>query len=232
MEGQKRFEIHFHTKETSGCALVPAAEGVNLYRQEGYDGIVVTDHLADYEQNARQKMDWNTFVNRFMTGYLAAKAEGDTCGMAVYLGMELRFNENANDYLVFGITEEFLRSHEWLCEETLASFFEIAKENDLTIVQAHPFRAWCEPANPYYLHGAEIKNCHPRHDSHNDLAEQWAEDNHLFPTAGSDFHEYEELALGGIDFDRMPADSHDVGEMLRKGQYRIWTKNKAAIKNV
>ena len=226
MEGQKRFEIHFHTNESSGCGHVPAAEGVKLYQQEGYSGIVVTDHFADYGQDARQKMDWNTFVDRFMAGYLAAKAEGDACGMAVYLGMELRFIENANDYLVFGITEEFLRSHEWLCEETLASFFKIAAENDLTIVQAHPFRQCCEPANPNYLHGVEIQNCNPRHDSHNDLAEQWAKENHLFPTVGSDFHEYEDLALAGICFDRMPVDSHDVGEMLRSGQYQLWTKNK------
>lgn len=224
MEGQKRFEIHFHTKETSGCARVPAAEGVKLYHQEGYSGIVVTDHFADYGQDARQRMDWNTFVDRFMAGYLAAKEAGNACGMAVYLGMELRFTENANDYLVFGVTEAFLRSHEWLCEETPETFFQIAEENGLTIVQAHPFRSWCEPADPRYLHGAEIINRNPRHDSHNDLAKQWAEENHLFPTAGSDFHEYEDLALAGIDFDRMPVDSHDVGEMLRKGQYRIWTK--------
>ncbi len=224
MEQQNRFEIHFHTKESSGCGKVPAAEGVKLYREKGYSGIVVTDHFADYGQDARQRMDWNSFVDHFMLGYLAAKAEGDTCGMAVYLGMELRFYENANDYLVFGITEDFLRQHEWLCEKNLASFFQLAVANELVVVQAHPFRPYCEPADPQYLHGAEIENRNMRHDSRNALAKQWAEENHLFPTVGSDFHEYEDLALTGMDFDRMPTDERDVANMLRNREYRMWSQ--------
>ena len=37
-------ETHFHTKETSPCAQVSAAESVPAYREKGYSGIVVTDH--------------------------------------------------------------------------------------------------------------------------------------------------------------------------------------------
>ena len=40
-----RYEIHCHTKEVSRCGQVPAETCVQLYRQKGYDGIVITDAL-------------------------------------------------------------------------------------------------------------------------------------------------------------------------------------------
>ena len=37
------YETHLHTKESSKCGLVPAAEMVRKYRNAGYTGIVITD---------------------------------------------------------------------------------------------------------------------------------------------------------------------------------------------
>ncbi len=37
-------DMHMHTKETSSCGEVPAAEGVRLYKEAGYQGIMITDH--------------------------------------------------------------------------------------------------------------------------------------------------------------------------------------------
>ena len=37
-------DMHMHTKETSSCGEVPAAEGVRLYKEAGYQGVMITDH--------------------------------------------------------------------------------------------------------------------------------------------------------------------------------------------
>ena len=39
-----KYELHCHTKEVSRCGAVPAAEIVKMYKENGYDGIVITDH--------------------------------------------------------------------------------------------------------------------------------------------------------------------------------------------
>ena len=37
-------DMHMHTKETSSCGEVPAAEVGRLYKEAGYQGIMITDH--------------------------------------------------------------------------------------------------------------------------------------------------------------------------------------------
>lgn len=43
-----RYDLHVHTSEVSACGSIPAKEVVRLYHQAGYDGLVITDHYADY----------------------------------------------------------------------------------------------------------------------------------------------------------------------------------------
>jgi hypothetical protein len=49
--------------------------------------------------------------------------EGD--GLQVILGMELRFFGNADDYLVFGIDESFLKAMPYLFMKDLKYFTEL-----------------------------------------------------------------------------------------------------------
>ena len=106
--------MHFHTKNTSNCANVKAEVAVEEYIKAGYDGIVVTDHLSPstFMKYGRELLSWKKKVDFFLRGYKAAK-ETANGRIQVLLGMELRFNksEGENDYLVYGITEEFLYSH-------------------------------------------------------------------------------------------------------------------------
>lgn len=41
-------EMHLHTKETSNCGKMPAAETVESYISLGYNTIVVTDHFSTH----------------------------------------------------------------------------------------------------------------------------------------------------------------------------------------
>lgn len=100
-------EMHFHTAEVSPCGNVPAAEAVRAYRERGYRGVVVTDHYAKYNFD-RFPGSWTDKLAAWLTGYRAAKHEGEAIGLAVLLGMELRLggdNAPVNEYLVYGVTE-------------------------------------------------------------------------------------------------------------------------------
>ena len=41
-----KYELHCHTDEVSRCASCPAARMVEIYKEKGYSGMVVTDHYS------------------------------------------------------------------------------------------------------------------------------------------------------------------------------------------
>ena len=100
------FDPHTHTAETSKCGHLPAAEVVDRYVRHGFSGLVVTDHLhPEYLSRIDTDHDWNKVIDHYLSGYRASKQRGDEVGFQVLLGAELRFPENDNDYLVYGIDE-------------------------------------------------------------------------------------------------------------------------------
>lgn len=221
-----QLELHFHTDESSRCGKVPAAEGVRMYRQQGYDGLVVTDHFSktacvDPEEIGWGPEVWEEVCEKFLRGYQEAYKAAQGTFFQVYLGMEIRFPHDENDFLVYGFDKEFLRRHPWIYMKELPDLYEIAKEEGLTIVQAHPFRKKCFPGNTGCLHGVEIYNGNPRHDSHNELAEQLAAETGLVGTVGSDFHQPQDLAACSIEMESLPETEQDLARKLRDGQFKI-----------
>lgn len=207
------YDTHIHTSEVSPCARVDGATVARLYKQAGYSGIVITDHYFDGYFETLQG-SWKEKVDAYLQGYRKAYNEGEKIGLKVILGIELRFNENDNDYLIYGIDEAFLKEHEKLYELDLKRFFEIIKNSTAVIYQAHPFRSWATPANPEYLHGVEVFNGNPRHDSMNHKALEFAEKYGLKKLSGSDFHQTEDLAIGGVVFSEAPTDSFEFAQLL------------------
>lgn len=220
-------ELHTHTSETSNCGHTSAADLVEAYIKEGYSTVVISDHLSThtYYKYDYNNMSWDEKIDVFVKGYKAA-LEASKGRINVLFGMEMRFDEDLtehdlNDYLVFGVTEEFLRSNGDLINMRIETFSELAHKNGLLVYQAHPFRKDMKRVNPALLDGAEIYNGCPRHNSYNDLAEQWAKENGLKGTSGSDFHELEDVAHGGIITDTEIKTNDDLLEILRSNNYEI-----------
>ena len=130
------------------------------------------------------------------------------------LGMELRFDENSNDYLIFGITEEFLRNNPPLYEMNPSSFSKLARENGILFVQAHPFRNSMTVIQPWLLDGVEVFNGHMGHDSRNEIANMWAEKYGLIKTSGTDFHYDHVPANAGILTENKIEDMTTLVEIL------------------
>lgn len=193
-----KYETHFHTAETSPCGRVKAKEAVRIYHNAGYTGIVVTDHYFNGFFEMHPFSRWNKKINLYLAGYKNALKEGQRLGMDILLGMEMRFTENANDYLVYGFDEAFLREHERLYTLGLKAFRELTADKGIIIIQAHPFRPQMIPADPSLIDGVETCNGNPRHNSSNHLAVQYACDNKLKMLSGSDFHQPQDAARGGI----------------------------------
>jgi len=195
---QYKYDIHVHTSEVSSCGKIPAKEMVGMYKDAGYHGIVITDHYYEGFFENLPGTSWAEKTDQFLEGCNTAFNEGKKLDFHVICGMEIRFTENSNDYLVYGIDENFLKEHKELYKLGLKGFKKLIEGSGIIIVQAHPFRSGIIPAPPKLIDGIEVFNGNPRHNSNNHLALEYAEKNGLIKLSGSDFHQRDDLARGGI----------------------------------
>lgn len=216
-----KIETHFHTKESSPCGYIPAKEAIEIFANNGYDAVVVTDHFSRSVCGLPDERHWDDVCQHFLSGWRAALKTAERLAIKVYLGMELRFPNDENDFLVYGVTKDFLFHHPWLYEESLEVFAPIAQQEGLAIVQAHPFRPECQRVNPNLINGVEIANFNPRHDSHNSQAWDWAKEHDLLWTAGSDYHRGEDFSGAGIWMAALPNSEIELAKAIVNAQYQL-----------
>jgi hypothetical protein len=216
---QYKTELHAHTKEVSPCGQLSSQEVVDRYLADGYTTLVVTNHYCDYVID-NEGETWAERCKYYLAPYYLMK-EYAADRMNIILGCELRFKGSANDYLIFGLTEQFLQEHPNLHEMNIRSFSELAHENGLLIVQAHPFRNGMTVVNPAYLDGIEIFNGHRGHDSRNPIAEAWANKFDLIPTSGTDFHHPDQYGCAGIFSDTPITTGEELKELLKSRNYTL-----------
>lgn len=220
-----KFELHIHTAENDKCALESAKDIVRLYKEAGYEGIVITDHyfktFFDWFSDEFDPKNHREVIDRWLKGYRSAKKESEACGITVLLGAEVRFNgPNINDYLVYGLTEEFLYEAPFLNElPNLDALLEILPP-DAVVVQAHPFRDNMTVKNPENIFGIEVYNGGTT-PIRNQLARTFAEHYGKAMTSGSDFHSKYALAKGGIISNKPIKTMSDLLETLKSGSYTL-----------
>lgn len=218
---QYKYELHCHTKETSLCGQVPAAEIVKMYKEAGYSGIVITDHYSPMTFKPSRVWRPQTDIDYYLKGYKEALKYADE-NFTVLLGMEIRYYATANDYLVYGVTEDFLRNNGNLMKLHTKKFYKLANANNMLVIQAHPFRnSIMIRISPEYLDGAEIHNGKADIES-NKKAAQWAEENNMaIRVSGSDFHRPKNLADGGIITTEPIKTNDDLLRILRSGNFEM-----------
>lgn len=210
------YETHCHTAEVSPCGHVPAEQMVTIYKKGGYSGVVITDHFRSDSFEKDGVTLWKDKIDTYLKGYKLAKTfESDT--FKVFLGMELRFPQNDDDFLIYGLTEDFLYANANFNKTSLSEFRQLATANGLLIFQAHPFRNDQTIVDPTLLDGIEIYNGNQRHDSRNSIANIWAQLLRLRTVSGSDFHELEDACRGGVYVGERIADADNMTKVLKKG---------------
>ena len=192
-------ETHLHTAESSFCASIYALDMLHAYKEEGYSTIIITDHyLEHYFKHVSD--NWSERLDYLMNGYKEALKHAKELGINVLFGIELKLRQTSTDYLIYGITEEFLRNNLNLYKLSLEELIDICNKNNYLIVNTHPFRKGMElipleykvPIEIYNGNSLQMKN------NRNHLAEGYALKHNLIGISGSDFHNFNDLANGGI----------------------------------
>ena len=213
-----RFESHCHTAEVSGCSTTPAADMMHALKQAGYAGAAITNHyMIEYIGPDPRSVHSLKALDRWIAGNLYALEQGEKSGLRTVWGMEIRFHrQGVNDYLVYGITESFLRQNLGLYHLLPEEFAEVAKENGLFFAQAHPYRQGCTQEGGAYLDGLEVFNG-TQDSAANARAYQYAQQHHLRMTVGSDFHHPHQVGTTALLLPALPEDSQDFARMLHQG---------------
>ena len=216
---QYKYEMHCHTKMVSQCGQVEPEEVVRLYKEHGYSGIVVTEHYSPLTYGLDSYHKPERRIHFYLSSYRKMKEYEDE-NFKVFLGMELRHYATANDYLIYGVTEEWLLGQSNLMLLFERSMYKTMHEAGFLVYQAHPFRPFIRRCNPKYVDGIEIYN--GKTDRYrNYKALNWAATHKKLMISGSDFHEKEHLARGGIITTRPIKDNADLVRILKAQDFEM-----------
>ena len=218
-------ETHCHTKYTSACSRLDAETLVSLYLQNGYSGVVVTDHFLNGNTTVGCALPWEKQIDDFFIGYEKVKEEGEKRGLCVLAAFE--YSYFGTDFLVYGMDGAFLKKHPEIMRMSVRAFLSFARANGALCVQAHPYREadYIDHIRlfPSDCGGVETVNA-ARDGRCNRLANILAEAYSLPKTGGSDLHAAGQKLLSGVETD-IPIESiADFIAAVREGRARPFLK--------
>ena len=211
-----KVEMHAHTSPVSSCSELAPERLIELLKQEDADAVVITNHFwpGYFERGGKDEM-----LEAYIKDYVDTKKAGEKAGISVILGMEMRFTENVNDYLVYGIDEnDVCKAYDYL-DKGIDVFYKEFKNDKNVILQAHPFRNGMEPVNPESLDGIEVFNMHRGHNSRVSQAAQYAKENNFIISCGTDFHhDYQPGDCFALT-EFVPKDSYDIAKIVKEQDF-------------
>lgn len=196
-----KLETHCHSKGGSGCAKCEPDYIVDRYKNEGYGGIVLTNHYCKicYDEYAgkthKEKLDF------YFSLYKGFKAACENAGLKSFFGAEIRavtLDFEYKEFMLLGFDEKFLYDNKPLFYYNQKELYELAEDNGLLLYQTHPFRRGVNLGDVRYMHGAEAFNGHVNHINNNELANDFCETFGLIKLSGTDYHDIGQPIKGGI----------------------------------
>lgn len=227
------YEMHQHTAGCSACAGISPEDAVYLLKEQGFAGMVLTNHFYHGNTGIRRQMPWVDFVRPYEEAWLRAKEVGDRLDVDVLFGMEEGVG-GGKEVLLYGITPEFLYDHPELRdvpagEEHLRLLAGLTHGAGGLVYQAHPFRVrdyilrpW-EPLPPEYLDGIEGYNA-GNPPLENARAMQYAREQGLPVIAGSDAHGNSCFRFG-IAAEYRIRTGEELVEVLNAGDYTLYLED-------
>ncbi len=210
-----KYELHLHTKEGSLCARSSAAEMVDFYIENGYQGAVVTDHFYHGNTRPDRALPWEDYIDEYIKGYEKAKEAAKGRDFDVFFGIEEKF-EYWDEYLILGTTPAFLKAHPELRDMRGKDFFTFMHKAGAFIIHAHPYReraymrAQTIMLRPNDVDAIEAYNCGNTPEC-NRRGYEYAKKLGIPMTGGSDRHEAKGELFGGIS---LPFRCHTVEELI------------------
>lgn len=219
-----KYELHAHTSECDLVAKLSGGELVRAYADQGYSGIVITDHyfsiFFDWFREELEGKSHKEIIDRWLRGYESARNEGEKIGFTVLPGAEVRIDGTINDYLVYGLEIEDLYRLPLL--NRMASIDEVLDilPERTCVVHAHPFRENMTVRDPSRFFGIEVHNG-GTDAFRNQLAKAWAEHYGKAMTSGSDCHGPWAVGKGGIITENPIYTPTDLVQVLQGRNYQL-----------
>jgi len=214
------YETHLHTNEASACGKNSGAEMARAAKENGYAGIIVTDHNWGGNTCVDRSLPWEEWLDKFFLGYEHAKEEGDKIGLQVFQGYEAGYG--GPEFLIYGITTDFMKAHPEIKTASVKELVDIIHLCGGMVIQAHPFRT-ADYIDGIYTYedcvdGLEIINGgHSNSESGardrvhcDEEAIELAQKTKLPATAGSDRHSLWPV-MGGVAF---PTPLRDIQDYI------------------
>lgn len=180
-------DMHAHSSGISTCCRQPADVIIEIAKNIGIDGIILTNH---YHKPYVEDNDALGFAKKYVDEYHFAKECGDKLGFKVFFGVEVTMAKHANVHLlVYGIDEDFVLRHPDMYDYTQEELYRTVKEYGGALIQAHPMRNGKNVLLDLdYLDGLEI-NSHQLYDkTHLVELSEIAKERGYIITSGGDFH--------------------------------------------
>lgn len=219
------YELHAHTDAASLCSIAAPEDYIDFYISRGYSGMVVTDHFYHGNTCINRRLPWSEFIDKFCEGYYRAKREGEKKDFVVLFGFEQKFSDGTDEYLVLGISPEWLKAHHEVRDMGRIPFFRLIRESGGYIIQAHPYR------ERYYISdirlarelvdAVEVLNV-GHEDIYSRRAYEYAKNLGMPMVGGSDIHSIHDGAqVSGVGLERRVESIEDLICELRGGRASI-----------
>lgn len=219
----KKIEMHTHSKGGSGCASVTPEVLVKTYKDQGYDGIVLTNHMCESEYNKYPGETKKEKLDYYFSLYDDVKIEGEKIGLKVFLGMEIRAKQDTFiEFMIYGFSRDFIYNAPLLFTLTQKELYDLCEENGVLMYQTHPFRRGVALGDPKYMHGAEYFNGHVNHVNNNDLAKEFCDKFGLIKTCGTDFHDQGQPVTSYALIDDDINTDIELKEYIKAGKLQIF----------
>ena len=211
-------QLHLHTSESSRCGVDSARDMMNACKRAGYGLVVVTDHFMNANLRQTPGMSWKARVDALMSGYRAAKAEGDRIGLTVLFGWET-FTYGP-EYLTYGLGEDFLLKNPGIDRLKPAEYLAAVRAAGAFVSHAHPYRKAIyiprfEPITKD-VDAIEVFNAGNDDPAWNKRALRLARKTNLIELAGSDAHDVTRVGYGAVRLDRPARTMEELIALLRE----------------
>ncbi len=213
-----KYELHCHTNMVSQCGRVYPKDIVEMYKEKGYSGIVVTEHYSPLTFGDKSYFRPQKYIDFYISSYEEMK-KYETEDFSVLFGMELRHYATGADYLIYGIEPEWLRKQGNLMALWEKDAYKLMHSQGYLVFQAHPFRWYIRRCNEKYIDGIEIYNGKCGAET-NFKALEWALETGKLMSSGSDFHSPEHCGRGGIITKEPIKNNADLVRVLKSGDIK------------
>ncbi len=220
-------DTHAHTKPISSCSWLQPSEIPVLFKNVNFDGFILSNHfnkpyLINFSENYLEQ------IQAYIKCHNEAEKVAKEIGIKIFFGAEAKINASFinekgeteyyyPEFLMFGLTKEKLLRSPILYSLTQKELFEYANSENILLYQSHPYRISYgnKVADPKYMHGAEVLNAHPGYERKDKEALQFAKENNLLMSAGSDTHVARQPGTAGIIVPDFIETSEDLALFLK-----------------